>query len=150
MGPRYQPVEGIGSFLTGTPPILGLAAVDAAVSVTGRAGVDNLWAKSQSLTAMMTDLIVERLVPAGAALASPRRPESRGAHVSVSHPAAWGWCSALIERRLVTGDFRAPDVLRLGPAPLYTRFVDAYDAVVRSAEVLADGGFEAAERPRVT
>jgi kynureninase len=69
----------------------------------------------------------------------------------VSHPEGWGWCSALIEAALVVADFRTPDVVRLGPAPIYTRFVDAYDAVERMAGVLAAGlPGGTGRRPRVT
>jgi kynureninase len=150
MGPQYRSSAGVGGFLTGTPSIIGIRAVDAAISVTERAGIDRLWAKSQALTTLMTSLIEAELVPLGASLASPKLAARRGAHVSVSHPSAWPWCSALVERQLVIGDFRAPDVIRLGPAPLYTRFVDAYDAVQRMAEVLASGPLGTGEPSRVT
>ena len=86
-------------------------------------------------------------------LASPRDASRRGAHVSIAHPRAWPWCAALIEKGLVVPDFRTPDVMRLGPAPLYTRFVDVYDAVERIRDV-ADAdraeGPASEIRPRVT
>jgi kynureninase len=151
MGPDYRPAPGVGRFLTGTPPILGLIAVRAGVELLLEAGLDRLWDKAQALNAMLVEMIEERLSPAGATLASPRDPSRRGAHVSIAHPQAWPWCSALIDRKLVVPDFRPPDAIRLGPAPLYTRFVDAYDAVERMQAVLA-AGLSAGpdERPRVT
>jgi kynureninase len=150
MGPTYDPVAGMARFLAGTPPVLGLLAVDAAVETVESAGIAALWAKSERLTALLVDLVADRLEPLGATLASPADPERRGAHVSVAHPSAWPWCRALAERALVVGDFRPPDVIRLGPAPLYTRFVDVFDAVERMAEVLEAGVEEDGERPRVT
>jgi kynureninase len=151
MGASYQPAAGIGRFLTGSPPVLGLLAVQAGVELLLEAGLDRLWAKSQALTALLSDLIAARLAPLGASLASPAEPARRGAHVSVAHADAWSWCAALVDRGLVVPDFRPPNVVRLGPAPLYTRFVDVYDAVDRMADVLAAGlppGHRT--RPRVT
>jgi kynureninase len=150
MGPDYDPEAGIERFLTGTAPVLGLVAVDAAVSMLEAVGVAALWSKSQQLTAMLAELVEARLVPLGAALASPRDPGRRGAHISVAHPRAWPWCRALIDQDLVVGDFRPPDVIRLGPAPLYTRFVDVFDAVERMEAVLGAGLSDTGGRPRVT
>jgi kynureninase len=150
MGPTYDPEAGMARFLTGTPPVLGLLAVDAAAKTIESAGIAALWAKSERLTALLVDLVADRLEPLGATLASPRDPDRRGAHVSVAHPLAWPWCHALVERALVVGDFRPPDVIRLGPAPLYTRFVNVFDAVERMAEVLEGGVEEAGGHPRVT
>ena len=70
------------------------------------------------------------LAPLGVALASPRDPARRGSHVTLHHPQAWQLTQALIDRGVVP-DFRTPDRLRLGPAPLYTRFVDVWDAMDR-------------------
>ena len=113
MGPRYDPTAGIGRFLVGTPPVLGLLAVAAALETLESAGIPALWAKSQQLTAMLVDLVREQLEPLGATFASPTDPDRRGAHVSVAHPRAWPWCKALIDRRMVIGDFRPPDLIRL-------------------------------------
>jgi len=150
MGPRYNPTAGMGRFLAGTPPVLGLLGVDAAAQTLESAGIAALWAKSQLLTAMLVDLVRDRLEPLGATLASPTDPDRRGAHVSVAHRQAWPWCKELIDRRMVVGDFRPPDVIRLGPAPLYTRFVDVFDAVDKMAEVLKAGVDDTQRRPRVT
>ena len=150
MGPSYDPAAGMGRFLTGTPPVLGLLAVDAAAETVESAGIPALWAKSERFTAMLVDLVRNRLEPLGASLASPIDPDRRGAHVSIAHPRAWPWCNALIERAMVIGDFRPPDVIRLGPAPLYTRFVDVFDAIELMAELLAAGLEEEGDRPRVT
>jgi kynureninase len=152
MGALYCPASGVGRFLTGTPSVLGLLAVRAGVDLLLEAGVDRLWAKSQALTGMLTALVQGLLRPAGAGLATPLEPERRGGHVSVSHPQAWPWCSALIRRGLVIPDFRPPDAIRLGPAPLYTRFVDVYDAVDRMRGVIESGlaDLPSGPPPRVT
>ncbi len=150
MGPSYEPETGMGRFLAGTPPVLGLLAVDIAAQTLESAGIPALWTKSQQLTAMLVDLVRDWLEPLGATLASPTDPDRRGAHLSVAHPLAWPWCNALIDRRMVIADFRPPDTIRLGPAPLYTRFVDVFDAVQRMAEVLEAGVTDLQDRPRVT
>jgi kynureninase len=152
MGALYRPASGVSRFLTGSPSVLGLLAVRAGVDLVLEGGVDRLWAKSEALTRMLVELVQERLQPAGAELATPLAAERRGGHVSVSHPQAWPWCSTLIRRGLVVPDFRTPDAIRLGPAPLYTRFVEVYDAVDRMREVLQSGLKElpGGPPPRVT
>jgi kynureninase len=151
MGPAYEPAAGVTRFLTGTPPILGLQAVGAGVDLLLEAGLHRLWAKSQALLSLLERLIDEQLSPLGATMASPRDPARRGAHLSVSHPLAWPWCEALIGRDLVIPDFRPPDVIRLGPAPVYTRFVDVFDGVARMRQVLESGiAATSGARPRVT
>ena len=147
MGPDYEPASGVRRFLSGTPPVLALLAVDSATATLESAGIPALWAKSQQLTSLLVDLVRERLEPLGAFLASPTDAERRGAHVSIAHPKAWPWCKALIDRGLVVGDFRPPEIIRLGPAPLYTRFVDVFDAVEHMAEVLKAGVEEVGDRP---
>ena len=131
MGQGYDPVDGVGRFLAGTPPILDLAAVEEGVRLTAEAGVARLYAKATALCELIVALHDEWLSPLGFALGSPREPERRGSHVSLRHPEAWPICRALIERADVVPDFRAPDSIRLGVAPLYTRFVDVWDALDR-------------------
>jgi kynureninase len=131
MGPEYDPVEGIGRFLAGTPPILGLAAVEEGATLVAEAGVERLREKSVALTQLVVDLHDAWLAPLGFELGTPRDPANRGAHVSLRHPDAWRICRALIERADVIPDFRQPDSIRYGLPPIYTRFVDAWDAVDR-------------------
>ena len=152
MGPSYDPVDGIGRFLAGTPPIAGLVAVEAGAELVAEAGVEAIRAKSVALTELVVELLDERLVPLGFELGSPREPERRGSHVSVRHADGWRICRALIERAGVVPDFRAPDSIRLGLPPLYTRFVDAWDAVDRLARLVESGEHElvAAAPARVT
>ena len=96
--------------------------------------------------------IEARCVRHGFTLVTPRDPLARGSHVSIAHPHAWEICQALIARGVV-GDFRAPDVLRLGLTPLYTSFEDVWQAVDRLAAVMDEGAWRDpafAERAAVT
>ena len=142
MGPSYDPVPGIGRFLAGTPSILGLAAVEVGAELVREAGIEALREKSVALTELVVSLHDERLAQLGFELGTPRDPQLRGGHVSVRHPEGWRICRALIERADVVPDFRAPDSIRLGLPPLYTRFVDAWDIVDRLALLVESGEHE--------
>jgi kynureninase len=141
MGPTYDPEPGIGQFLVGTPPVLGLLAVEAGAAVLAEAGIVRLRAKSVALTELIVEFWEDRLRPLGLELGSPRDPARRGAHVSLRHPEAWRICRALIEDARVIPDFRTPDSIRLGPAPAYTRFVDVWDALDRLRVVVERGTY---------
>jgi kynureninase len=138
MGPSYDPMDGIERFLVGTPGILGLYGVLEGATITAEAGIGAIWAKTMALTSYAVDLYDEWLAPLGFALASPRDSTRRGAHVSLSHPQAWQVCQALKAAKVIP-DFRPPDRLRLGFAPLYTRFVDVYDGLARLRDLVHTG-----------
>ena len=148
----YDPVDGIGRFLAGTPPVLDLAAVEEGVELTAEAGIDRLREKSVALCELIVELHDAVLAPLGFELGSPRDPARRGSHVSLRHPDAWPICRALIERARVIPDFRGPDSIRLGVAPLYTRFVDVWDAIDRLRGIVERGEHRLvdATRARVT
>jgi kynureninase len=151
MGPAYDPVPGIERFAVGTPPIVAMAAVEVGIGLVAEAGIGGLAAKGRALGELIVALADEWLAPHGVALASPRDAGRRGAHVTVSSPVAWQLTQALIDRGVVP-DFRTPDRVRLGPAPLYTRFVDVWDAMDRFRALLESGEYAdyPAERTRVT
>ncbi len=125
-GDAYAPGAGIARFQCGTPPILALAAL--AEGIAQFDGVDRpaLFAKGQALCDLYI-AEVERRCPEFALL-TPRDPSGRGSHVTIAHRQAYAICQALITRGVI-GDFRAPDGLRMGFAPLYTRFEDVWRAV---------------------
>jgi len=148
MGRAYDPVPGVKRFLGGTPPIAGLLAVEEGVRITGEAGIVALYAKSQALTGLIVELHDAWLAPLGFELGSPREAERRGGHVSVRHPDAWPITRALIERAKVIPDFRGPDSIRLGPAPLYTRFTDVHDALDRLRSLVEDGAHREVDASR--
>jgi kynureninase len=135
----YEAAPGITRFLAGTPPILVLAAVEEGVRITAEAGIDAIREKSIAQTELLIALHDEWLEPLGFTLGSPRDAAIRGSHVSLRHDEAWPICKALIERANVVPDFRGPDSVRLGIAPLYTRFVDVYDAIQRLRDLVANG-----------
>jgi kynureninase len=142
MGPRYAPVAGIGRFLAGTPPVMGLAAVMAGAEMLAEAGINSVRSKAAALTTLAVDLHDARLAVLGFSLGTPRAAAERGAHVSLRHPDAWRVCRALIEHANVIPDFRHPDSIRFGLPPLYTRFVDVWDAVDRLAGLVEEGVHE--------
>jgi kynureninase len=151
MSSDYDPVETVDRFLVGTPPVLaGYAALEGA-RLTAEAGIEAIAAKTGALGSYAVALFDAWLAPLGLTLASPRDDARRGAHVTLHHPEAWRICQAL-KRVNVIPDFRTPDRLRLGLAPLYTRFVDVYAGLARLREIVASRSFEtfAAERSRVT
>jgi kynureninase len=135
----YDPVEGVGRFMAGTPGILGLAAVEEGVRLTAEAGIGPLREKSVALCELIVALHGAWLAPLGFELGSPRDPEVRGSHVSLRHAEAWPICRALIERAGVIPDYRGPDSIRLGVAPLYTRYVDVWDALDRLRRLVERG-----------
>jgi len=141
MGQGYDPAPGIGRFLTGTPDVIGTVAVQEGARLLAEAGIGRLRAKAVTLTGYLIALADAWLTPHGVAVASPRQDARRGAHVTLAHPRAWQISQALI-REGVIGDYRTPDRLRLGPAPLYTRFADVWDALSILRRIMADKTYE--------
>jgi len=141
MGQGYDPVPGIGRFLTGTPDVIGTVAVQEGARLLAEAGIARLRAKAVALTGYLIRLADAWLARHGMTVASPRPDARRGAHVTLAHPQAWQISQALI-RRGVIGDYRTPDRLRLGPAPLYTRFTDVWDALDILRHILSDQTYQ--------
>jgi kynureninase len=137
MAPGYVPADGIRAFLSGTPPIIALHALAAALEPVERAGVERIRVKGIALTELAIALADERLAAHGIAVASPRDPRRRGAHVALAHPRAQELCRKL-ERRGVLVDYRAPDVVRFGLSPLTTRFAEVWDGAEALRAALAD------------
>jgi kynureninase len=134
MAQGYEPAGGIRSWLSGTPNVLALRAVEAGAELVAEAGIEAIQAKTRTLTDFVIALHDERLAPLGFTLGSPREAEGRGAHVSVCRPDAEALCAALAERGVIT-DFRMPDAMRLGCSPLTTSYAEAWDGVDRLAEL---------------
>jgi kynureninase len=128
----YRPAGGIGRFLTGTPSILALAALEAGLDTFDGISMRDVEAKSRNLSQLFVEE-VEARCGSEVRLASPRDPSQRGSHVVFAHPEGYAVMQALITRGVI-GDFRAPDLMRFGFTPLYTRYAD----VVRAAEILGD------------
>lgn len=152
MARDYQPVPDIDRFIVGTPPILQIYAVEQGVRILAEAGIPRLRAKGMAMTSYLIELADAWLAPLGFELASPREAERRGSHVSLHHRQAWQITQALVERARVVPDYRTPDRLRLGPAPLTTRFVDVWDGLDRLRRLVEAGDHTKypTDRARVT
>ena len=130
----YRPVSGITRFLTGTPSILALAALDAGLDTFDGVAMHDLAAKSRALSQLFIEE-VEARCGGEVRLASPRDPSARGSHVVFAHPQGYAVMQALIACGVI-GDFRAPDLIRFGFAPLYNRFEEVWRAAGILGEIL--------------
>jgi kynureninase len=134
MDREFTPADGITRMASGTPPVLALSTLDAALDVFDGVRVEVLREASLSLSDLFLALVDERLGSA-VEVVTPREHARRGSQVSLRHPEAYGVVQALVARGVV-GDFRTPDVARFGFAPLYVTHADVHDAVDHLAAVL--------------
>lgn len=152
----YTPAANISRYSTGTPPVLSMLAVEPALDLVLQAGPERIRAKSICQTEYLIFLADRWLAPLGFSLGSPRQANSRGSHVSLRHPEAYQINLALIHAEppavKVIPDFREPDNLRLGIAPLYTTYVDIWRAMDRIRTVAEQQSYRrfSAERGPVT
>jgi kynureninase len=135
MGPTYAPAGGIRRFLSGTPPIVGMLAMQDMLALVEEAGIEAVRAKSLALTSYAIDLADEMLDPAGVVLASPRNPARRGGHVTLGHPLMREVTAALWERDVIP-DYRDPHGLRIGLSPLSTSFAELRSGLEGVRDVL--------------
>ena len=148
----YTPANGIRRFLSGTPSILANSALEVGVDLVLEAGLPALMQKSKQLSTLFIDLVDSLGGGSGLTLLSPRDANDRGSHISYSHPYGYELMQALIDANVI-GDFRAPDVVRFGFTPLYTRYEDIWIAVNRLNKVLSEAHWKNpryAIRARVT
>jgi kynureninase len=131
----YRPAPGIDRFACGTPPMLSLLALEQGVDLMLEADQALIAAKTEALSELFIEATLARCAGLGLSLASPRAFADRGSHVSFAFSDAYALCRVLIDRGVI-GDFRAPDVVRFGFTPLYTRFVDVWTAAETLADVL--------------
>lgn len=134
--PDYRPADGIDRFLCGTPAVLAIAALEAGVDVALTANAAALRQKSQALGDLFIAQIEALCADSDMTLASPRTAAARGSQVCLTHPHGYPVMQALIDRGVI-GDFRAPDIMRFGFAPLYLRYADIAEAARILAEMLA-------------
>ncbi|TPW06745.1 MAG: kynureninase [bacterium] len=131
----YAPAPGIARWLCGTPPILSLTALNAALDAFDGVEMAAARAKAGALGDLFIERVEARCAGKGLALVSPRDAAARGGQVSFTHPHGWAVMQNLIARGVI-GDFRAPDVIRFGFAPMYVRRTDVWDAVEVLGEIL--------------
>jgi kynureninase len=144
----YAPKPGVARFAAGTPGVLSLSALDAALDAFADIEMASVAAKARALG----DLVIARADALGLQPISPRDGAQRGAHVSLIHGDGYAIVQALIARGIIP-DFRAPDAMRFGLAPLYTRFVDVWDAMDQLADILESRAWDRPEfhaRAKVT
>jgi kynureninase len=123
MGPEYRPAAGMRRFLSGTPPVVGMLALQDTVALIDEVGIEAIRAKSVALTAFAVRVADEILAPLGVAVASPRDPSRRGGHVTLQHP-SMRQVTARLWTQDVIPDYRDPDGLRIGLSPLSTSFAE--------------------------
>lgn len=138
----YEPEPNIRRFLAGTPTMLSLAAIEPGIDMILEAGIEEIRKKSISQTNYFIALYDRHLAQLGFRLNSPRDPELRGSHVSLGHDEAWRINQALIKDVNVLPDFREPDNIRFGIAPLYTSYADIQTAIMRIRRVVSDKLYE--------
>lgn len=139
---HYAPAAGIQRFLTGTPPILSLSAVEPGVDLLLEAGMTRIRERSVRLSEYLISQYDARLAPLGFRLNSPRDPDRRGSHISFGHDEGLRINLALIREMKVIPDFRRPDNIRFGIAPLYNTFADLHAAVERMETIVTQRLFE--------
>lgn len=136
----FQPAAGMARFRVGTPPMLSMKAIEPALDLHLAAGMERLRAKSVQQSEYLLALARAWLLPLGFQVGSPLDPARRGSHVSLRHPEAYRICQAMIyaqpPARRVIPDFRAPDNIRLGVAPIYTSFVEIHQALARMRAIV--------------
>ena len=141
---HYRPAPAIGRMLAGTPPQLSLIALEEALDVFDGVDLHALRRKSISLCELFIELVETELAGQGFRLASPRESKLRGSQVSLSHEHGYAIMQALVARGVI-GDWRSPDILRFGFAPLYVRHVDVRDAVAHLKDVMQTRAWDSSE-----
>ncbi|MBK9778599.1 MAG: kynureninase [Anaerolineales bacterium] len=138
----YTPAPGAQRFLVGTQPMISLLTMEAALEPLMQAGMDALRAKSILMTDFASFLTESWLVPFGFSLGSPADSAIRGSHISIRHPEGYRINRTLIEEMNLIPDFRAPDNLRLGFAPIYLSFADVWEGFDRIRKVMEEKRYE--------
>jgi kynureninase len=143
--PEYRPADGIDALRVGTPPVISMSALDAALDAYDGVELAAVRAKADALFDLFTGEVAARCPELE--LLTPRDPAKRGTQASLRHPEAYAIMQALIARGVI-GDFRQPDIMRFGLTPLYLRFEDAFRAAEVLAEVMATRAWDREEFKR--
>jgi kynureninase len=128
MGQGYEPASGIRSFVSGTPPILGMVPLDASLDLVEEAGIDAIRAKSVELTELVIRMADALLGPLGVEVASPRDPAQRGGHVTLRRNGFRAVTAVLWDEGIIP-DYRDPDGIRIGVSPLSTSFAEVVEGM---------------------
>jgi len=152
MGPFFEPTDTIRRFQIASPSIMGLRSVNIAFEMIGEAGISAIARKAELGTELMIRLVDEWLVPLGFRLGTPREALKRGGHITIHHPDAKQIALAMRKVSKVVPDFRMPDGIRMAMAPLPTSFVEVWDGLARTRDLVASGDYRSVtdEGNRVT
>ncbi len=136
----YREASTIRKFLTGTPPIISMSAIGPGVDLLVEAGIERIRAKSLLQSRFLIDMAIALLLPLGFTIGSPMEENRRGSHVTLRHPEAYRICQALIQPRKSTlriiPDFREPNNIRFGLTPLYTSYLEIWQAISRTRDIV--------------
>ncbi|MBD3941341.1 aminotransferase class V-fold PLP-dependent enzyme [Microbacterium sp. NEAU-LLC] len=139
MGPAYEPAAGMRRFLSGTPPVVGMLAMQDTLELLDEVGIEAVREKSVALTSFAVRVADALLAPHGVAVASPRDAAERGGHVTLSHPAMRAVTARLWAQDVIP-DYRDPGGLRIGLSPLSTSFAETLEGLrAVEAAVRAEG-----------
>jgi len=152
----FIPANNINRFDAGTPHVLSLIGMEAGIDLCLKAGISDIQKKSQDQTTYLTKLIESKLVPMGFKIETPLNSQERGSHITIAHDESWRVCKALIQG--INGgvsfipDFRPPNYLRLGIAPIYTSFTDLFRSIERIEQIMTTKEYLNIdqEKPKVT
>ena len=139
---KYTPASGIERLLCGTPSIIATAALECGIDTFENVAMASLREKSLALTELFRDLVDQECGDFGFSCVTPTQPEQRGSHLSFAHEHAYPIMQAMIDRGVI-GDFRQPNLMRFGFAPLYVRFDDCWNAVFILRDVMSNGIWKA-------
>lgn len=135
---QYHGADDVNQYLCGTPSILGMSALDAALDVWQNVSILQVRAKSIALADVFIELVQRQACLADLRLCSTKNSQQRDSQLAFAHEHAFAIWQALIEKHVIA-DFRAPNILRFGFTPLYTSFEDVWSAVNILADVVQTG-----------
>jgi kynureninase len=152
--PNYEAEFGIQKFAIGTPSILSLAAMQPGLDLLLEAGIENLRKKSVQQSNFLIQMVQDELLPIGFEIASPLNEKYRGSHISLQHVEGYRINRAMIEPKtndkIIIPDFRPPNNIRLGIAPLYNSFQDLYETVVRIKKIVVEKEYQNFTKEKLT
>lgn len=138
---QHEHAHDVDGWLTGTPPMLSMSALEGVMNIFKEAGMDKIREKSLKITAYLMYLIDQRLSRHGFAVGNPREDARRGGHVALEHDEAYRICQALKDHGVIP-DYREPNVIRLAPAALYVSYADVFRLVEILEEIAVKKEYE--------
>ncbi len=140
----YEPADGVQQFLSGTPPIISMSVLDAALDVFDRIALEHIWRKSVALSEFFHRCLIEFKIDIEFSLLTDLQQSNRNGQLAYQHPHAYAICQALIKHKVI-GDYRAPNILRLGFSPLFLSYADILEATNRLREIVQSRSYLSAE-----